>query len=80
MGAQFSVFGAGRLLSRVAHNMHANLPVVKFVGFSSLACYLWVYSSLTLPLSLGASFSLYLLTGGWKFLIVVFKTLPRDAR
>ncbi|XP_064649666.1 long-chain fatty acid transport protein 4-like [Lineus longissimus] len=80
MGAQFSIFGAGRHLSRVAHSMHANLPLVKFAGFSSFACLLWFYSGLSFPLSLGASFSLYLVTGGWKFILVVLKTLPRDAR
>ena len=53
---------------------------LKAVGFVAVAVGLKLVFGTGVLLSAGAAFTLYLVTGGWRFAVIVVKTLPRDVR
>ncbi|BFZ05567.1 hypothetical protein BsWGS_08606 [Bradybaena similaris] len=50
----------------------------KLCAFAGLGAFLWLGLGMGLWLTAGLLFGAYLLTGGWRFMRIVFLTLPRD--
>ena len=67
-----------RLAKVLKLGMKAAQQNMKLAGFSSLGVLLWLGFGLNILLTLLLIFTLYLCTGGFKFMTVVAKTLPRD--
>lgn len=74
-----SVFSVARSIRTVANTV-CNMLALKLTGFFLLGIFLSYYLGWTCMLTTVTVFGIYLVTGGWKFMKVVIKTLPRDLR
>ncbi|KAL4219699.1 hypothetical protein ACF0H5_022269 [Mactra antiquata] len=74
-----SVFSVARSIRTVAHTF-CNMLALKLIAFFGLGVFLSYYLGWTCMLTTVTVFAVYLVTGGWKFVKVVIKTLPRDLR
>ena len=74
------LFKFARILSRTVHSLPQYKMVLKLAVFGGLVAVLSQFLGASVPISVGASFAVYLLTGGWRFCRVIIKTLPRDLR
>ena len=55
-----------------------NKMLAKIAGFLALGVSLHIFFGLGILLSSAIVFTVYLFTGGWRFMYVVIKTFPRD--
>lgn len=73
-----SVFSLARLIRTAVHGFF-NMAGLQ-LGYFVLGVVLYYYVQLSCLLTTSAVFGVYLVTGGWRFVKVIIKTLPRDLR
>ncbi|XP_045194546.2 long-chain fatty acid transport protein 4-like [Mercenaria mercenaria] len=74
-----TAFSVARYIRTVV-DLVCNMWALKLVSFFMLGVFFSYYLGLSCLLTTLAVFGVYLATGGWRFMKVVIKTLPRDLR